>query len=263
MTSANRGRSSSQSGSGCRPSRGSRRRSDRRPRRSAAARRRGWAWWRRTWSCDPCREEYHQQPVSVETGSRGGARVQVEGVERPRSTITSTAAAWRRPQRFDVRSPIDWDGWELAEVAAGGARRGRSGGRGGPAGVPGVGGARSRRPPRGARPRLADAIDAAVAGAGQGRVRRQRVAVRGDVAAGPAPGGQQHPLLRRLRRASDSTSRRACCTAASATASAMTRAGSWRSRRRGTRRSCSPPGGSAPRWRRATRSCSSRRSGRR
>ena len=58
-------------------------------------------------------------PVSIETGSRGGERAQVEGVSVPvdhyidgRRVASAT--------RFEVRSPIDWDGWELAQVAAGG-----------------------------------------------------------------------------------------------------------------------------------------------
>jgi aminomuconate-semialdehyde/2-hydroxymuconate-6-semialdehyde dehydrogenase len=52
--------------------------------------------------------------------SDGGRRVQVEGVE----VATDHFIDGRRvggEARFEVRSPIDWDGWELADVAAGGA----------------------------------------------------------------------------------------------------------------------------------------------
>jgi aminomuconate-semialdehyde/2-hydroxymuconate-6-semialdehyde dehydrogenase len=56
--------------------------------------------------------------VSVETGSRGGARVQVEGVSVPVDHYIDGRRV-ASAQRFDVRSPIDWDGWQLAEVAAG------------------------------------------------------------------------------------------------------------------------------------------------
>ena len=59
-------------------------------------------------------------------------------------------------------------------------------------------------------------------------------------------GAEQHPLLRRLRARSASPSLTARCPAASATASATTPRASSPSRRRGTRRSCSPPGASAP-----------------
>ena len=57
--------------------------------------------------------------MSLETGSRGGARVEVEGVSVP----TDHYIDGRRvtsAERFDVRSPIDWDNWELAPMAAGG-----------------------------------------------------------------------------------------------------------------------------------------------
>ncbi len=57
--------------------------------------------------------------MSVETGSRDGARVEVEGVGVP----TDHYIDGRRvasDQRFGVRSPIDWDNWELAQVSAGG-----------------------------------------------------------------------------------------------------------------------------------------------
>jgi aminomuconate-semialdehyde/2-hydroxymuconate-6-semialdehyde dehydrogenase len=52
--------------------------------------------------------------------SDGGRRVEVEGVDVP----TEHFIDGRRVAgegRFEVRSPIDWDGWKLAEIAAGGA----------------------------------------------------------------------------------------------------------------------------------------------
>jgi aminomuconate-semialdehyde/2-hydroxymuconate-6-semialdehyde dehydrogenase len=51
--------------------------------------------------------------------SDAGRRVEVEGVDVP----TDHFIDGRRvggDERFDVRSPIDWEGWELAAVAAGG-----------------------------------------------------------------------------------------------------------------------------------------------
>src|SRR5581483_7333042 len=105
-------------------------------------------------------EEYHADPVSVETGSRGGARVRVEGVSVPVvHYIDGLRVA--SAERFDVRSPIDWDGWELAQVAAGTAAEADQA----------VAAARSAYPewaalgPGGRAEiltRLADAIDAAV-----------------------------------------------------------------------------------------------------
>jgi aminomuconate-semialdehyde/2-hydroxymuconate-6-semialdehyde dehydrogenase len=98
--------------------------------------------------------------VSIETGSRGGQRVQVEGVSVPVDHYID--GRWlASDQRFDVRSPIDWDSWKLARVTAGGtaeidravaaARRAFPGWAGlGPAGRHAV------------LTRLADAIDAAV-----------------------------------------------------------------------------------------------------
>ncbi len=55
----------------------------------------------------------------MQTGSRGGERVEIEGVSVPVEHYIGgrrTAST----ERFEVRSPIDWDGWELARVAAGG-----------------------------------------------------------------------------------------------------------------------------------------------
>ena len=52
--------------------------------------------------------------------SERGRRVEVEGVDVP----TDHFIDGRRvagEERFEVRSPIDWEGWELASVAAGGA----------------------------------------------------------------------------------------------------------------------------------------------
>jgi aminomuconate-semialdehyde/2-hydroxymuconate-6-semialdehyde dehydrogenase len=98
--------------------------------------------------------------VSIETGSRGGERVQVEGVSVPVDHYID-GRRMASAERFDVRSPIDWDNWELAQVAAGGpaevdravaaARRAFPGWAGlGPSGRHAV------------LTRLADAIDAAV-----------------------------------------------------------------------------------------------------
>ncbi len=52
--------------------------------------------------------------------SDGGRRVQVEGVEVPTDHFIDGRRVGGEA-RFEVRSPIDWDGWELAAVAAGGA----------------------------------------------------------------------------------------------------------------------------------------------
>jgi aminomuconate-semialdehyde/2-hydroxymuconate-6-semialdehyde dehydrogenase len=98
--------------------------------------------------------------VSIETGNRGGQRVQVEGVSVPVDHYID-GRRMASVERFDVHSPIDWDSWELARVAAGGAtevdravaaaRRAFPGWAGlGPAGRHAV------------LTRLADAIDAAV-----------------------------------------------------------------------------------------------------
>ncbi len=57
--------------------------------------------------------------MSIETGSRGGERVQVEGVSVPLDHYIDGRRV-ASAARFEVRSPIDWDGWELAQVAAGG-----------------------------------------------------------------------------------------------------------------------------------------------
>jgi aminomuconate-semialdehyde/2-hydroxymuconate-6-semialdehyde dehydrogenase len=56
--------------------------------------------------------------MSVETGSRGGARVEVQGVSIPTDHYIDGSRV-ASAERFEVRSPIDWDGWELAELAAG------------------------------------------------------------------------------------------------------------------------------------------------
>ncbi len=48
-----------------------------------------------------------------------GARVDVEGVAVPVDHYIDGRRVFSR-ERFDVRSPIDWEGWKLAEVAAGG-----------------------------------------------------------------------------------------------------------------------------------------------
>ncbi len=58
--------------------------------------------------------------MSVQTGSRGGARVEVLGVSVPVDHYIDGRRV-ASAERFDVRSPIDWDRWELAQVAAGGS----------------------------------------------------------------------------------------------------------------------------------------------
>jgi aminomuconate-semialdehyde/2-hydroxymuconate-6-semialdehyde dehydrogenase len=57
--------------------------------------------------------------VSIEAGSRSGARVDVEGVSVPVDHYIDGRRV-ASAARFDVHSPIDWDNWELAQVAAGG-----------------------------------------------------------------------------------------------------------------------------------------------
>jgi aminomuconate-semialdehyde/2-hydroxymuconate-6-semialdehyde dehydrogenase len=52
------------------------------------------------------------------TSSTGETRVEVEGVSVPVDHFIDGCRV-AGPQRFSVRSPIDWDGWELAQVAAG------------------------------------------------------------------------------------------------------------------------------------------------
>ena len=94
--------------------------------------------------------------MSVETAGR----VDVEGVSVPVDHYIDGARV-ASADRFEVRSPIDWDGWELARMAAGGAAEVDAA----------VGAARRAFPawaalgPNGRREiltRLADAIDAAV-----------------------------------------------------------------------------------------------------
>ena len=58
--------------------------------------------------------------MSIDAERGGGARVEVEGVIVP---VDHYIDGRRVPsaERFEVRSPIAWGGWKLAEVAAGGA----------------------------------------------------------------------------------------------------------------------------------------------
>jgi aminomuconate-semialdehyde/2-hydroxymuconate-6-semialdehyde dehydrogenase len=57
--------------------------------------------------------------MSIQTGSRG-ERVEVEGVSVPVDHyIDGERVASASDERFAVRSPIDWENWELAQVAAG------------------------------------------------------------------------------------------------------------------------------------------------
>ena len=50
-----------------------------------------------------------------------GARAEVEGVSVPLDHYIDGGRV-ASAERFEVRSPIDWDNWKLADVAAGGAR---------------------------------------------------------------------------------------------------------------------------------------------
>jgi aminomuconate-semialdehyde/2-hydroxymuconate-6-semialdehyde dehydrogenase len=52
--------------------------------------------------------------------SERGRRVEVEGVDVPTDHFIDGRRVGGE-ERFEVRSPIDWEGWELASVAAGGA----------------------------------------------------------------------------------------------------------------------------------------------
>ncbi|MBV9006086.1 MAG: aldehyde dehydrogenase family protein, partial [Solirubrobacterales bacterium] len=51
--------------------------------------------------------------------SQARGRVDVEGVSVPLEHFIEGRRV-RSEERFEVRSPIDWDGWKLADVAAGG-----------------------------------------------------------------------------------------------------------------------------------------------
>jgi acyl-CoA reductase-like NAD-dependent aldehyde dehydrogenase len=57
--------------------------------------------------------------MTLEAARRVGARVEVEGVSVP---VDHFIDGQRVPsaERFEVRSPIDWEGWKLAEVSRGG-----------------------------------------------------------------------------------------------------------------------------------------------
>ncbi len=59
--------------------------------------------------------------MSLSTEAAGGARTEVEGVSVP---LDHYIDGRRVPsaQRYEVRSPIDWDRWKLADVAAGDAQ---------------------------------------------------------------------------------------------------------------------------------------------
>jgi acyl-CoA reductase-like NAD-dependent aldehyde dehydrogenase len=56
--------------------------------------------------------------VSTETGDHAGARTDVEGISVPVDHYIDGRRV-ASAERFEVRSPIDWDDWELARVAAG------------------------------------------------------------------------------------------------------------------------------------------------
>jgi acyl-CoA reductase-like NAD-dependent aldehyde dehydrogenase len=59
--------------------------------------------------------------MSVGAEREGGARVDVEGVSVPLDHYIDGRRI-ASADRFEVRSPIDWEGWKLADVAAAGAR---------------------------------------------------------------------------------------------------------------------------------------------
>lgn len=56
--------------------------------------------------------------MSIETGGRAGARTDVEGISVPVDHYIDGRRV-ASAERFEVRSPIDWESWELAGVAAG------------------------------------------------------------------------------------------------------------------------------------------------
>ncbi|HWD74939.1 MAG TPA: aldehyde dehydrogenase [Solirubrobacteraceae bacterium] len=58
--------------------------------------------------------------MSVGAERRGGARADVEGVSVPVDHYIDGRRI-ASAERFEVRSPIDWERWKLADVAAGGA----------------------------------------------------------------------------------------------------------------------------------------------
>jgi aminomuconate-semialdehyde/2-hydroxymuconate-6-semialdehyde dehydrogenase len=58
--------------------------------------------------------------MSVNAETLGGARATVEGVSVPLDHYIDGQRV-ASAERFEVRSPIDWEGWKLADVAAGGA----------------------------------------------------------------------------------------------------------------------------------------------
>ncbi|HEY2440182.1 MAG TPA: aldehyde dehydrogenase [Solirubrobacteraceae bacterium] len=59
--------------------------------------------------------------MSVGAEREGGARGDVEGVSVPLDHYIDGRRI-ASAERFEVRSPIDWEGWKLADVAAAGAR---------------------------------------------------------------------------------------------------------------------------------------------
>ncbi len=59
--------------------------------------------------------------MSVETERTGGARTDVEGVSVPLDHYIDGRRV-ASDERFEVRSPVDWDNWKLADVAAGDRR---------------------------------------------------------------------------------------------------------------------------------------------
>ncbi|HZE06639.1 MAG TPA: aldehyde dehydrogenase family protein [Solirubrobacteraceae bacterium] len=98
--------------------------------------------------------------MSADTVRGGSTRVEVEGVSVPVDHYIDGRRV-ASAERFAVRSPIDWNGWKLADVAAGGAAEVDDA----VAAARRASGAWASLGPEGRREaltRLADAIDAAV-----------------------------------------------------------------------------------------------------
>jgi acyl-CoA reductase-like NAD-dependent aldehyde dehydrogenase len=190
--------------------------------------------------------------VSTQTTAAGGTRVEVEGVSVP---LDHYIDGQRVPSddRFEVRSPIDWENWKLADVSAGGTT------------IVDVAVSAARRafPEWAARgpekrheilTRLADAIDAAVPD-----LAKVETVDNGSL--------YEAMSLRVLARAANNIRFFADYARDRLNEPARTLPGGERnrsdttrpalppSRPPGMRRSCSPPGGSDQRWRPATRWC--------
>ncbi len=159
---------------------------------------------------------------------------------------------------FEDVSPLD--GTVIAHVSPRRSGRGRRRGGGREGGVRHLVAHLARRAGRRAAPRRRRRRGAD-RGARAGRDARQRLAAALAPARGHAPRRDEHPVLRRLPARAVAPGLRDA--RAHATTSRGTRRESPRSSRRGTPRSCSPPGASARRSPPATPWSRSRRSGRR